>query len=198
MTIVAAIALVAAAVVLARFADTVVTTLFSAQYRAAVPVFQIYMLVLLRETMDFSVPLRAVNRTAPIMYGNAIGLALNAFMLWILMPVLGITGAAIAYVISRCAEGLYLALSTARAYHIAPRELANWSELLKVAISAALASVTLYGDFWTDHFGLLGAIGAGLCFLLAYAGLLVYLRVPEALLLWQGIRRLHGAFQTRV
>jgi O-antigen/teichoic acid export membrane protein len=197
MTIVAAIALVAAAVVLARFADTVVTTLFSAQYRAAVPVFQIYLLVLLRETMDFAVPLRAVNRTAPIMYGYSIGLALNALLLWILLPVLGIAGAAIAYVISRGAEGVYLGLSTAREYRIALGDLANWSELLKVALAAALASVTLIGDFWTEHFGLLGAVAAGLCFLLAYAGLLIYLRVPEALMLWHGLRRLHGAFQTR-
>jgi O-antigen/teichoic acid export membrane protein len=197
MTIVAAIALCGAAVVLARFADTVVTTLFSAQYRAAVPVFQIYMLVLLRETMDFAVPLRAVNRTAPIMYGNGIALALNALLLWLLLPSLGIPGAALAYVISRGAEGIYLALSTARAYDISPRALANWTDLLKVALAAALASITLIGNFWTDHFGLPGAIVAGLCYLLAYAGLLFCLRVPEALLLWQGIRRLHHTFQTR-
>jgi O-antigen/teichoic acid export membrane protein len=197
MTIVAAIALCGAAVVLARFADTVVTTLFSAEYRAAVPVFQIYMLVLVRETMDFAVPLRAVNRTTPIMFGNGIALALNGLLLWLLLPRLGIQGAALAYVISRAVEGVYLALSTAREYRISTRQLANWGDLLRVIVAAALASVTLVGDFWTEHLGLVGAMAAGVCYLVAYAALLFCLRVPEALLLWQGLRRLPGTFQAR-
>ena len=63
MTIVAAILLIPAAVLLARFADTIVVTLFSEEYRLAVPVFQIYLLVLFREIVDFAV--RCARSTGP-------------------------------------------------------------------------------------------------------------------------------------
>ena len=43
----------------------------------AVPVFQIYLLVLFREIVDFAVPLRAINRTAPLMYGNMVSLVVE-------------------------------------------------------------------------------------------------------------------------
>ena len=197
MTIVAAIFLVAAAIILARFADTLIVALFTAEYRPAVPVFQIYMFVLIRETTDFAVPLRAINRTTPLMHGNVISIALNALLLSILLPLAGIPGAAIAYVVSRFVEGAYLGVQTARAYRIAPRELASWTDLLKVVLASALASIPLFGTFWTDSFGLFGALAATLCFLLIYAALLLHLRVPEAFLLWRRIQRFPGAFSTR-
>lgn len=197
MTVAAAIFLTAAAVVLARFADTLVVTLFSAEYRPAVLVFQIYMLVLIRESMDFAVPLRAINCTAPIMYSNLLSIALNGVLLFILLPAVGIPGAAVAYVISRGVEGVYLGLQTARTYGIAPRKLASWHDLAKVAIAAALASITLFGSFWTNSFGLLGVpIGAS-CFLLVYLALLLLLRVPEAVLLVRRAQRFPRVFPTR-
>jgi len=101
MTVVAAILLTAAAVVLARFADILIVTLFSAEYRSAVLVFQIYLIVLLRESLDFAVPLRAINRTAPIMHSNLLSLAVNGLLLALLLPTLGVVGGAVAFVGSR-------------------------------------------------------------------------------------------------
>lgn len=197
MTVVAAIFLMAAAVVLARFADTLIVTFFTEEYRAAVLVFQIYLFVLVRESMDFSVPLRAINCTAPIMHGTVFSLALNAALLSILLPALGLPGAALAYVISRAVEGIYLGLRTARAYRIAPGELASWGDLAKVVIASLLASITLYGSFWTDFFGLPGVAAGAACFLLTYLALLLLLRVPEAALLLRRVQRLPGVFSTR-
>ena len=118
MTVVAAILLIPAAVLLARFADTIVVTLFSRGVPAAVPVFQIYLLVLFREIVDFAVPLRAINRTAPMMYGNLVSLVVNAIFLAILLPTVGLIGAAMAYIIARMIEGFYLGRQTAKAYEI--------------------------------------------------------------------------------
>jgi O-antigen/teichoic acid export membrane protein len=67
MTVMAGILLVPAAVLLWRFADTIVMTLFGQEYLLAVPVFQIYLLVLFREIVDFAVPLRAINQTAQLL-----------------------------------------------------------------------------------------------------------------------------------
>jgi len=183
MTIVAAIMLIPSAVLLARFADTIVTTLFSEEYRAAVPVFQIYLFVLFREVFDFAVPLRALNRTAPIMYSNMVSLVVNAILLAILLPTVGLIGAGLAYVIARAIEGLYLGWQTAQVCEIRSRDLIKWRDVGKVALAAALASVTLVGSFWTRYMGLIGALVASCIYMLVYVPLLLVLRLPEALLL---------------
>jgi O-antigen/teichoic acid export membrane protein len=175
-------------VLLARFADTIVVTVFSEEYRIAVPVFQIYLLVLFREIFDFAVPLRAINRTAPLMYGNLLSLVMNAIFLAILLPTVGLLGAAMAFIIARVIEGLYQSRQTAKAYGITARELVKWSDVGKVALAAALAAVTLATSLWTSTMGLFGVVAAGCCFMAVYVPLLLLLRVPEALMLKE---RLH-------
>jgi O-antigen/teichoic acid export membrane protein len=183
MTIVAAIMLIPSAVLLGRFADTIVVTLFSEEYRAAVPVFQICLFVLFREVFDFAVPLRAMNRTAPIMYSNMLSLVLNAILLAILLPTIGLIGAALAFVVARAVEGLYLGWQTARACEVGARDLIKWGDIGKVALAATLASVTIVGSFWTSHLGLIGALAASFVYMLVFVPLLLLLRLPEALML---------------
>ena len=183
ITVVAAILLIPAAVLLGRFADTIVMTLFGEEYRAAVPVFQIYLLVLLREIFDFAVPLRAINQTAPLLYGNIVSIVINAVFLAILLPTTGLLGAAVATIVARVIEAVYLARQTAKVYRTPALELFQWSDLGKVALAAVLAAVTLVGSFWTSTMGLFGAIAASCCFMALYVPLLLLLRVPEALIL---------------
>lgn len=187
-TVVTAILLLPCGVVLARFAEIVVVTLFSEQYRAAVIVFQLYLLVLLRDTMDFAVPLRAINRTTPILRSNLLAIALNAGLLTLLVPRWGLTGAVAAYVFSRAVEGGYLASQLLRTYEIDLRRLADWGDLFKVAIAAALPAVVLYGSFWTDTLGLFGALAGAAVYMLAFGCMLRLLRVPESILLLQHMR----------
>ena len=198
VTIVAAIMLIPAAVLLMRFADTIVVTLFSEEYRAAVPVFQVFLLVLFRETVDFAVPLRALNRTAPIMYSNMVSIVVNAILLAILLPTVGLLGAAIAYVISRAIEGVYLGRQTARLYAIRSRELIKWGDIGKVAFAAALAAITLIGSFWTSYMGLFGVLAASCCYMLVYVPLLLLLRLPEALLLRDRVQLIVGRALARL
>lgn len=192
MTVVAAIMLIPAAVLLARFADTIVVTLFSEEYRLAVPVFQIYLLVLFREVADFAVPLRAINRTAPLMQANFLSLVSNAILLTFLLPTVGLLGAAAAYIVSRMVEAVYLGRQTAKAYAISARELIKWGDIGKVALAAALASITLAGSFWTSTLGLFGVLAAGCCFMAVYVPLLLLLRIPEALQLKERLQLLVG------
>lgn len=188
MTVVAAILLIPAAVLLARFAETIVVTLFSEEYRAAVPVFQIYLLVLLREIVDFAVPLRAINRTAPLMYANFLSIVANAILLAILLPIFGLVGAATAFIIGRVIEALYQGRQTAKAYSVPVRALIKWGDIGKVVLAAALASITLATSFWISTLGLLGVLAASCCFMAVFVALLLLLRVPEVLLLKE---RLH-------
>jgi O-antigen/teichoic acid export membrane protein len=172
-TVVTMVVLLPLGILLARYAEIIVTTLFSQSYRPAIIVFQIYTLVLLRSVFDFAVPLRAMDHTAPILRANFAALILNVGLMYVMVRRWGLVGAVSAYTISRVVEGVYLAVQTKQAYRIGVRELARWWDLLKVAAAAAAAAIVLYGSFWTDLFGHLpGAIVGGIIYLLVLVALL--------------------------
>lgn len=187
-TVVAMVLLVAAAVILAEFARPIVVTLFSPDYAAAVPIFQVYLLVLLREVFDFGVPMRAINRTAAIVHSNLFSIVLNLLLLTVMLPGWGLIGAVLAFAIARYAEGLYLGWRTMRAYQISLKELASWSDLGKIAIAAGVAAVVFYGSFWTDRFGLAGMALGAVAYLAVFTALLLLLRVPEITTLLTRVR----------
>ncbi|MBM0106331.1 oligosaccharide flippase family protein [Steroidobacter sp. S1-65] len=187
-TVVIAILLIGAAILLARFAEILVITLFSEEYRPAVAILQIYVLVFARESLDFGVPLRAINRTTPILRSNVVAIILNVGLVLLLLPLWGLMGAVIAFVLSRLIEGAYLGWQTMRAYQVPLSQLAPWKDLGKVVIAAALAAVVLYGDLWTEWLGLLGALLGGATFIVAFATMLLLFRVPEAMELLRRIR----------
>ena len=187
-TVVSMILLTGAGVVLTRFAHPLVVTLFSPEYEPAVPVFQIYLLVLLREVFDFGVPLRAINHTRPIVWSNLVAIVCNLVCLAILLPALGLTGAVAAFVISRYLEGLYIGRCCLQAYAVPLREMANWRDLGKVALAAVLAWPVLLGTFWIDRLGLLGVMLGSSAYLLLFALWLLVLRVPEVWLLARRVK----------
>jgi len=184
-TVATAVLLVYVGVILVRFADTIITTLFSERYQPAVILFQIFVVALLRETFDFGIPLRARNRTAPILHGNLLALILNVGLLSIMVPAWGLIGAVIAFVISRIAEGMYVAVQAIRIYEVPLSEVARWRDLGKIVAAAVIGASLLYLPIWTC---LVGMIGGALVFRLVFLWLLRLAAVPEVLL---GLRRAH-------
>jgi O-antigen/teichoic acid export membrane protein len=194
-TVVIAILLIAAAVVLARFAEILVVTLFSEQYRPAATILQIYLLVFARESLDFGVPLRAINRTTPILRSNVLAIIINGVLVLLLLPLWGLTGAVVAFVLSRLVEGAYLGWQTKRAYNVPPSQLAPWKDLAKVVVAAGLAATVLYGDFWTEVLGFPGVLLGAVAYVVVFATLLVLLRIPEATVLLQHMRSAPSLFR---
>ncbi|HEY0681392.1 MAG TPA: oligosaccharide flippase family protein [Steroidobacter sp.] len=188
-TVVSMILLTAAGVVLFEFAHTFVVTLFSPSYEPAVLIFQIYLLVLVREVFDFGVALRAVNKTAPIVTGSLFAILLNLLLLVTVLPIWGLPAAALAFVISRWTEGVVLGRSTMRAYNIGIDDLARWGDLARVALAALVASIVFYGSFWIDHFGLVGVVLGAAVFMCLFVVLLVAFRVPEAVAMLGRLRK---------
>jgi O-antigen/teichoic acid export membrane protein len=188
-TVVAAILLLPAGLVLATFAEPLVVTLFSEQYLESVPVFQLFLLILLRECFDFGVPLRALNQTGPIMHSNLLATGLNAALLVVLLPRLGLVGAVGAYVVARFVEGLYLGWRTKRFYGIGMRELASWGDLARVVAALVPAAAALLIPRWTELLGLLGVPLAAAAFAVTFVAALLVLRLPEAV---RAVRRIRG------
>lgn len=197
MTVMAAILLVPVAVGLGRFAETFVTTFFSEQYRAAIVVFQIYLLTLIREIIDFPVVLRVLNRTSPVMESNLISMVLNALLLMLLLPKFGIVGSAIAFVLAQTIEGIYLGWRTLRIAEMSLKDMARWADLGKVFLAAAISTVVILPSFWTATLGFIGAVLGGVAFMIVYGAILVAFRVPEAVSIFSQVRRVPGILLAR-
>jgi O-antigen/teichoic acid export membrane protein len=105
---------------------------------------------------------------------------LNLALLTVLMPLMGLVGAVTAYVISSYAEGLYLGWWVTRLYKVPVSQFVPWQQLSKVALSSAIALVVTYLPFWSSRLALLNVIVGSILYFMAYASLLMLLRIEEA------------------
>lgn len=192
-TVVSAVLLLPAGILLHRFAEPLVTTLFSNEYLPAALVLQIYVLVLVRECFDFGVVLRAINRTTPIVTSNVAAFVANLLLLLVLVPMAGLAGAVIAFVISRFVDGLYLTMRTMQLCGVGLRELACWNDLARVALASVIAAVPLYAFDWIHFMGIVGVIPGVLAFAATFAVSLCALRLPEAIRVFRRLRQPMGA-----
>jgi len=198
-TVVNAIMLFPIVVLVARYAEPLVTMVFGASYVSAALVMQLYMLVVIRECFDFAPALRAVNRTRPLVESNVAGLLACTASMFLLIPVAGLAGAMIAFVIASYVDVVWLGWRTSQAYGVGIGALVPWRGIAKTALAAAVAALLLANSVWTEVFGRAGIVLAGLTYLAAFAGLLQVLRIPEAMVLqaWGKRLVLRGASQAR-
>lgn len=189
-TVVNAIMLFPIVVLVARYAQPLVVMVFGASYLSAALIMQIYMLVVIRECFDFAPALRAVNRTRPLVESNVAGLLVCAVAMVLLIPVAGLAGAMIAFVIASYVDVTWLGWRTLQAYGVRVRDLLPWWSIARTALAAAVASVLIANSVWTDVFGRAGIVLAGLAYVAAFALLLQVMRVPEAMVLQAWGKRL--------
>jgi len=188
-TIINIIFLFPVAVLVARYAEPLVVLLFGDNYRAAAVVMQIYMFAVIRECFDFSPALRALNRNHPLVVSNFVGLATCAAALLVLIPLAGVAGAMIAFVIGCYADAAYLCARVCKLYAVRLRDILPWATIARIAAAAGLAAVVLVSDLWTETFGIAGIVLAGLLYLLAFAVVLLSMRVAEAELMVNWVLR---------
>jgi len=189
-TVVNTIMLFPIVVLVARYAEPLVTWVFGPSYVSAALIMQIYMLVVIRECFDFAPALRAVNRTRPLVESNVAGLLACTVAMLLLIPVAGLAGAMIAFVIASYIDVSWLAWRTRQAYAVRVSELLPWRSIAKTALAAAVASLIIVSSVWTEVFGRLGIVLAGLAYLAAFALLLQVMHIPEAMVLQAWGKRL--------
>jgi O-antigen/teichoic acid export membrane protein len=148
------------------------------------------MLVVIRECFDFAPALRAVNRTRPLVESNVAGLLACTVAMLLLIPVAGLVGAMIAFVIASYVDVTWLGWRTLQAYGVPLRELLPWWSIARTALAAAVAGVLIANSVWTEVFGRAGIVLAGLAYLAAFALLLQVMRIPEAMVLQAWGKRL--------
>jgi O-antigen/teichoic acid export membrane protein len=178
-TVIFSIMLLPIAILLACFAEPVVTTVFSAKYAAAVPVFQVYLILLLRESFDFDLALRAAGKPHVALQANVLALIVNIALALVLVPRIGLIGGAIALVTCRIAGAAYLALRVARISTTRIAQLLPWGCLARVVAAAALAAVALIPAVANPQYGWLAIIPASCVFALLFLVLLRAMNIAE-------------------
>lgn len=125
---------------LTYFAEPIVRIAFTEQYIAATPYFQVFLLLMLRQCFQFSVPLRSVADNASFATSNAIALGINALLLFALMPYFGLWGPTLGLVVGQCWTSIYLARRVMQRYKLPLSELSEWSKL-GLSLAASLAAL---------------------------------------------------------
>jgi O-antigen/teichoic acid export membrane protein len=187
-TVVNCILLLPTALLLARYAEPLITTVFGSKYAPAAAVMQIHMLFLVRACFDFSPAVRAINKTRALVYSNLTALVVNIGALAVLLPLAGIRGAVTALVLSSIAEAVVLGMQATRFYKMPLSKFVPWNSVAKVAAAALLPAAILVTPAWERHWGLAGIATAACLYYALFVGLLRLAKVPEAQLLLDWIR----------
>jgi O-antigen/teichoic acid export membrane protein len=175
------------AAILAWYAKPLIVTAFGASYRPAIPILQIYGFVMVRSCFDFSLLLRAINHTRPVVTGNLAAAIAAGLSLVFLLPVAGVVGAIIAIVISNFVEAAYLAWSVCRLYKISAAQIVPWSAVTKVALCALIAAAVVFGVSRDAQVGLLGVTIGSTVYLVMFVALLLTMRVQEAVAVFRRV-----------
>jgi O-antigen/teichoic acid export membrane protein len=193
-TVINCVLLFPAAVVAVVFAEPVIVKAFGVSYRPAVPILQLYALVIIRSCFDFSPPLRAVNKTRPLVTSNIAAALGSAVTLIVLLPLMGIVGAGVALVISNLLEAVYLAWSVKRIYRLTWTALLPWKTVARVTLCALVAGAPIAAVAWRVNVGLMGVALWSACSFAIFCMLLVALRIEEPISLMRRLKAVLASF----
>ncbi|MCU0639580.1 MAG: oligosaccharide flippase family protein [Candidatus Krumholzibacteria bacterium] len=131
-------------VVFSWFAKTVIVTLFTEQYVSAVPIFQIYLTLMLIQCFDMGIPLRAINKTIYFVTGNIVLLVVNLALIAVLFRLMGIYAPPIAFITGTLVYTMFLAWKTMSIYGLPLPQLVVWKKLLIIIASCAAGLPVLF------------------------------------------------------
>jgi O-antigen/teichoic acid export membrane protein len=124
-------------VLLTYFAEPLVRILFTDQYVAATPYFQVFLLLMLRQCFQFSTLLRSVEDNASFATSSAISLGINVALIVALMPKYGLWGPTLGLVAGQIWSGFYLGRRVMQRYQVPLGAIYQWRKLwLSIAASA--------------------------------------------------------------
>ena len=178
------------AIVCLRYADVLVNTAFGPAYAPAALVLQLFMLVVVRECFDLTLPFRARGKSVSFVRSGLTGLAVNAILLFLLVPRVGIVGAVLALIGGSVCEAIYLAGSLRQFLSTTYAELLPWRAIGCTVLAAIAALCVLWSDRLLPLPAPAGAIVTIVAAALIYFMILRVTKVPEMAMLLEWGRRL--------
>ena len=154
---------------LTYFAEPLIRIAFTDAYVAATPFFQVFLLLMIRQCFQFSVPLRSVEDNKSFATSNAIALAINAALLFTLMPHFGLWGPTLGLVVGQLWTSIYLGRRILQRYRLPLSELCQWDKLGLAFAASLLALAALHGTLMALPHVPLSALAGLAAFALVYA-----------------------------
>jgi O-antigen/teichoic acid export membrane protein len=122
------------------FAEPIIRIAFTETYVPATPYFQVFLLLMVRQCFQFSVPLRSVADNASFATSNAVALVINAVLLFTLLPHYGLWGPTLGLVLGQVWTSIYLGRRVLQKYRLPLAELCQWDKL-GLALAASLVAL---------------------------------------------------------
>ncbi len=167
-----AIILVPIGVLLARYAELTINTLFSEKYLAAVPLFQVFLISLITDTVDFGVSFRLLNITRKFVRGYVIGMVLNLTTLVILLPRIGPMAASIALMAGQFFAMFYFGYVQSRVTGMSYARTLGLPVFFRVAVASVCAAPLLFIPVSDGAIDILIAAASAAVFLAVYLAVL--------------------------
>jgi O-antigen/teichoic acid export membrane protein len=137
--------IVPAWLLLSYFAEPLIRVAFTAEYLSAVPYFQVFLLLMVRQCFQFSTLLRSVEDNASFATSNAIALAINATLIVLLMPRFGLWGPTLGLVAGQMWTGYYLARRVMLRYGVPLSEIYQWRKFALSLLASLLSLAIMHG-----------------------------------------------------
>jgi O-antigen/teichoic acid export membrane protein len=172
------------------YARTVIETLFTPEYLPAVPIFRIYLSMMLLQCFDLASPLRAINRNVHFILGSVLSIVGNVSLILALFGLIGIVAPAIAYVAGETLFTIYLAWHVMRIYRIGFSRLAMWRKIGLITAGCIVCLPVLYAGGLVPMNAILRAVIFSALYLAVFVLVEWRLRIEEVDLLLAKVRRL--------
>jgi O-antigen/teichoic acid export membrane protein len=156
-------------VLLTYLAEPVVRVLFTDAYVAAVPYFQVFLLMMVRQCFVFSTPLRSVEDNKSFAHANLVALLINAALIVTLMPRYGLWGPTLGLVVGQTWTSIYLGSRVLKRFQLPLSELCQWSKLGLALASSLVALAALHASLLYLPSSPLGMVAGVAVFALVYA-----------------------------
>ena len=150
------------------YAHTVIETLFTEDYIAAVPLFRIYLTLMLIQSFDMGTPLRTINQNRYFILGSALSLAANIGLLLLLFRPVGFVLPALAFVLGESIKNSYLGSRIMHFYDIRLGELLLWKKIGIITCCTIMAIPVLLIGALVDLDPVAKAVIFSSVYLLAY------------------------------
>lgn len=164
-------------------APTFIETLFTKEYLAAVPLFRIYLTIIVLQCFEVGTPLRAINQNKYAIYAGVFDIAANIGLILLLFSSVGFVLPAVAFIIGEFLASAYLAAKIMHFYRIPLGGLFLWRKLVIIACCAALALPVLAAGSFVPMNPVAKAVVFSAAYLLAYYLLVRRFKIDEVGLL---------------
>jgi O-antigen/teichoic acid export membrane protein len=165
------------------YAHIFIETLFTAEFIAAVPLFRIYLTLMVIQSFEMGTPLRAINQNKYFIFGSVLGLSINIGLILLLFRPIGFIAPALSFIVAELATTAYLANRILHFYRIPLRGLFLWKRIFTILCCAALALPALVAGLWIDLDPVVRAVSFSILYLVVYYIAIRRFRIAEVELL---------------